>query len=116
MHGGLFGRHGVYRRRGSDEEWELERRSAYRKKGGYRFPILLRLQHQISFLAYPLKVNLSGASIGDWNVELGLYSINERDKEVILSIPLASRWPKDKLVWQFSISGHFTVKSCYHMG
>ena len=37
------------------------------------------------------------------------------DAEQILRIPLCMSWPADKLIWHFTTSGNFSVKSAYHL-
>jgi hypothetical protein len=38
------------------------------------------------------------------------------EAKVIASIPLCSSLPLDKLVWQGTTDGVFSVRSAYHMG
>ena len=37
------------------------------------------------------------------------------DVEQILGIPICNFFPNDQLVWHYSRSGHFSVKSAYHL-
>ena len=37
------------------------------------------------------------------------------DAELILRIPLCSSWPADKLIWRYTSTGIFSVKSAYHL-
>ncbi|KAJ8436631.1 hypothetical protein Cgig2_029877 [Carnegiea gigantea] len=37
------------------------------------------------------------------------------DVEVILSIPLCTTWPRDKLIWHYNKQVLFAVRSAYHM-
>ena len=50
---------------------------------------------------------------GNWHEELVRQTFIPTNVEVILSIPLSSRLPRDRLVWALTPKGSFTVKSVY---
>jgi hypothetical protein len=51
-----------------------------------------------------------------WNIELINSIFMPDEAKVIASIPLCSSLPLDKLVWQGTTDGVFSVRSAYHMG
>ena len=54
-------------------------------------------------------------AIGSWNESLVREIFLPCDVEAILSIPLCSSWPADKLIRHFSNSGEFSVRSAYNV-
>ncbi|KAL2933269.1 hypothetical protein RDABS01_016388 [Bienertia sinuspersici] len=53
---------------------------------------------------------------GQWNEEIVAQVFNAEDKEMVLNIPLSSRWPRDELFWWPYSDGLYTVKSGYWLG
>ncbi|XP_012842431.1 PREDICTED: uncharacterized protein LOC105962665 [Erythranthe guttata] len=49
-----------------------------------------------------------------WDLDLIHASFWPVDHNRILAIPIGSSFAQDRLVWHYSRSGQFTVKSCYH--
>ncbi|XP_012835792.1 PREDICTED: uncharacterized protein LOC105956483 [Erythranthe guttata] len=65
--------------------------------------------------AFPDKVSdLIWTDSRTWNLELIYDTFWPVDHSRILAIPIGSSLAKDRLVWHYSRSGKFTVKSCYH--
>ncbi|KAJ8423108.1 hypothetical protein Cgig2_004476 [Carnegiea gigantea] len=54
-------------------------------------------------------------TLGSWYEDVVSGNFLLCDVEVILSIPLNQSWPRDKLVWQYTMNGSFTVKLAYHL-
>ncbi|KAJ8420194.1 hypothetical protein Cgig2_023774 [Carnegiea gigantea] len=52
---------------------------------------------------------------GRWHVEFIRNIFLPCDAEVILDLPLSDSWPGDKLIWHFTQTGEFFVRSAYHM-
>jgi len=52
---------------------------------------------------------------GCWRTELAHQIFPNCNAELILSIPLCSSWPSNKLIWHYHSQGYFTVCSAYHM-
>lgn len=52
----------------------------------------------------------------EWNFELVSRILNERDRDLILGIPISSLGGEDEHVWCFSNDGEFTMKSTYMLG
>lgn len=40
----------------------------------------------------------------------------QHEADTIVLIPLNPTWPEDKLVWSFTLTGIYTVKSAYQIG
>lgn len=51
-----------------------------------------------------------------WNLELINSIFMPNEAKVIASMPLCPSLPPDKLVWQGTTNGIFSVRSAYHMG
>ena len=56
---------------------------------------------------------LIDADHGIWRADLVRELFLDFEAESILSIPLSTRMPRDKLVWAGTSNGQFTVKSAY---
>jgi len=52
---------------------------------------------------------------GSWKEDLIRELFLPGDADTILDIPLCYSWPRDKLIWHFSSTGRFTVKSAYQL-
>jgi len=52
---------------------------------------------------------------GCWREQLVRSLFLPIDAEHILRLPLCLSWPADKLIWHFSSTGNFSVKSAYHL-
>lgn len=50
-----------------------------------------------------------------WNFELLSTHLWEVDRQRVLSISIGGETAQDRLIWHYSKTGSFTVKSCYHM-
>ena len=52
---------------------------------------------------------------GGWKEDLVRQLFVPLDADIILSIPLSTSWPEDKLIWHYTSNGVFSVKSAYHL-
>ena len=52
---------------------------------------------------------------GEWKEAVIRQNFLSGDADTILSIPLCSSWPDDKLIWHYTNHGRFTVKSAYQL-
>lgn len=52
----------------------------------------------------------------EWREDLILEHFNDRDARSIWSIPLSWRAPRDKLIWNYSKDGNYSVKTSYVLG
>ncbi|KAL0457144.1 UNVERIFIED_CONTAM: hypothetical protein Slati_1053600 [Sesamum latifolium] len=59
--------------------------------------------------------DLIDPSTGDWNIRLVRELFWPVDSDLILNIPLSRAGSDDILVWHFSGTGMFTVRSAYHL-
>ena len=59
--------------------------------------------------------DLIDTNLGGWNDDLVKRSFLPCNVEAILNIPLCLSWPADKLVWHYTTSGVFSVRSAYHL-
>ena len=66
----------------------------------------------------PLEVKvcvLIDAENGEWKADLIREVFLEHEADSILSIPLSTLLPADKLVWTAAANGKFSVKSAYNL-
>ena len=52
---------------------------------------------------------------GCWKTQLVRQLFLPMDADQILRLPLCRSWPMDKIIWHFTPSGTFSVKSAYHL-
>ncbi|XP_021721052.1 uncharacterized protein LOC110688593 [Chenopodium quinoa] len=52
----------------------------------------------------------------EWCLDVINNNFNERDRQIILAIPISEADQEDELCWAFSMTGHYTVKSTYMLG
>jgi len=50
-----------------------------------------------------------------WREDLIRDTFISYDAELILSLPLCDQWPHDKLIWHYTATAVFSVKSAYHL-
>jgi hypothetical protein len=60
--------------------------------------------------------SLINSNAKEWKADLVKAFLNAEEAQVVLDIPLSSSLPPDKLIWQGTKNGVFSVKSAYHLG
>ena len=59
--------------------------------------------------------DLINARVGYWRESIIKKVFVPCDVDTILSIPLCTSWPRDKLIWHFESNEKFSVRLAYHL-
>lgn len=78
----------------------------------YTFKPIVNLMPSCDYLRV---ADLIDKERGSWKESLVREVLSPIDAELVLDIPLCDLWPSDRIIWHFSNSGDFTVKSAYFL-
>lgn len=60
-----------------------------------------------------MKCELINTTSNTWGSDMIQYMFNERDHQLILTMPIQSHDHEDRLIWKASKDGKYSVKSAY---
>jgi len=80
-------------------------------------PVSYSVQSPKQLLAADATIaSLINSNAKEWKADLVKIVLNAEEVQVVLNIPLSPSLPPDKLIWQGTKNGVFSVKSAYHLG